>query len=135
LLLLPLLLSQPGLGPAMAELKGVNKKKELGDGLPHGSEVYMNPKSSYINSVLFLKWFLEHFFSRKPSGKLLLILDVHYSASELLELAESHDITILCLPSHITQSLQPLDWSFFKPLKTYYNQEAIIWAGNHKGRK
>jgi hypothetical protein len=48
--------------PPILILKGVNKKQELGDGLPHRSDVYMNPKSSYINSVPFLKWFLELFF-------------------------------------------------------------------------
>jgi hypothetical protein len=51
--------------PPVLILKGVDKKQELGDGLPHGSQVYMNPKSSYINSVLFLKWFLELFFFEK----------------------------------------------------------------------
>jgi hypothetical protein len=119
--------------PPVLILKGVNKKQELGDVLPQGSEVYKNPKSSYINSLLFLRWLLEHLF-REPSGKCLLILDVHYSASELLDLVDSHDITIPCLPSHTTQALQPLDRSLFKPLKIYYNQEAIIWTGNHKGR-
>jgi hypothetical protein len=51
--------------PPVLILKWVNKKQEFGTGLPHGSEVYMNPKSSDINSVLFLKWFLEHFFFRE----------------------------------------------------------------------
>jgi hypothetical protein len=50
--------------PPVLILKGVNKKQALGDGLPHESEVYMNPKSSYINSVPFLKWFLEQFFDK-----------------------------------------------------------------------
>jgi hypothetical protein len=35
--------------PPVLILKKVDKKQELWDGLPHGSEVYMNPKSSYIN--------------------------------------------------------------------------------------
>jgi hypothetical protein len=50
----------------------------------------------------------------------------------MLALADSNDITILCLPSHTTQALQPLDQSFFKPLRTYYNQEAIVWMREHK---
>jgi hypothetical protein len=78
--------------------------------------MYMSPKSFCINSVLFLKWFREHFVPRMPSGKCLSILDgraSHCSASELLELADSHDLIILCLPSHTTQALQPLDRSFF----------------------
>jgi hypothetical protein len=120
--------------PLVPILKGVNKKQNLGDNLPHGSEMYMTPKSSYINSVLFLKWFLEHFIPRRLSRKCLNILDGHCSAFGLLELGDSHDITIPCLPSHATQALQPLDRSSFKPLKTYYNQEAIIWTRNHRER-
>jgi hypothetical protein len=120
--------------PPVLILKGVNKKQELLDGLPHGSEMYMNPKTSYINSVLFLKLLRDYCIPRKLSGKCLHILDGHCSAFELLELANSHDITIPCLPSQTTQALQPLYRSFFKPLKTYYNQKAIIWTRNHKER-
>jgi hypothetical protein len=65
--------------------------------------VYINSKSFCINSVLFLKWFREHFIPRKTAGKCLLILvdhASHCSASELLELADPHDIIVLCSPSH-----------------------------------
>jgi hypothetical protein len=48
--------------PPVLIIKGVNKKHEFGDGLPPGSDVYMNPKSSY----LFIKWFTEHFLKHKP---------------------------------------------------------------------
>ena len=123
--------------PPVLIMKGVNNKKEFVDGLPHGSEVYMNPKSSYINSELFLRWFREHFLPRKSPGRNILILDghtSHYNAFDMLQLAESNNVTILCLPSHTTQALQPLDRSFFGPLKSYFNQEAKTWMQHHKGR-
>ena len=47
--------------PPILIFKGVNKKQELADGLPPGSDVYMNKKSSYISTELFFRWFTEHF--------------------------------------------------------------------------
>lgn len=123
--------------PPVLIMKGVNKKAEFVDGLPSGSEVYMNKKSSYINAELFFKWLKEHFMPRKPAGKTLLILDGHTSHSnafEMLEFAENNDIIILCLPSHTTQALQPLDRSFFKPLKSFFHNEAKVWMNHHKNR-
>jgi len=107
-------------------LKGKNLKSEFQDGLPPGSKVFMNPKSAYINSELFVKWFEEIYLPLKASGRNILILDGHYSHSSsisLLELAEKHDVSLLCLPPHTTHALQPLDRSFFKQLKTYFNTE------------
>lgn len=124
--------------PPVLIMKGVNRKPEFCDGLPNGSNVYMNKKSSYINSELFLRWFKEHFLPKKPkTGKTILILDGHTSHSnsiDLLDLATENDVIIICLPSHTTQALQPLDRSFFKPLKTFYNQEANAWILRNKER-
>lgn len=112
--------------PPVLIIKGVNKKPEFEDGLPMGSKVYMNKKSAYINAVLFYKWLTEHFIPLKPHGKVLLILDGHSShstAPNMLQAAADNDIILLCLPSHTTSALQPLDRSVFGPLKTYFNQE------------
>lgn len=123
--------------PPVLIMKGVNRKPEFSDGLPTGSAVYMNKKSSFINSYLFLKWLTEQFIPRKPPGKTLLIMDGHSSHCsdvEMLEIADRNEIILLCLPSHCTQALQPLDRSFFGPLKTYWNQEAKTWMTNHPNR-
>lgn len=124
--------------PPVLIFKGKNTKDEFCDGLPPGSSVFMNPKSSYINSDLFIKWFKECFLPKKTPGKGLLILDGHAShcnAIELLDLAVANEVILLCLPSHTTQALQPLDRAFFKPLKTYFFQEAKNWVLQHKNRK
>lgn len=112
--------------PPVLIIKGVNKKPEFEEGLPMGSKVYMNKKSAYINAVLFYKWLTEHFIPLKPHGKVLLILDGHSShstAPNMLQTAADNDIILLCLPSHTTSALQPLDRAVFGPLKTYFNQE------------
>ncbi|CAB3236377.1 unnamed protein product [Arctia plantaginis] len=112
--------------PPVLIIKGVNKKPEFQDGLPMGSKVYMNKKSAYINASLFDKWLTEHFIPLKAHGKVLLILDghsSHSSAPNMLQAAADNDIILLCLPSHTTSALQPLDRSVFGPFKTYFNQE------------
>ncbi|CAH2007076.1 unnamed protein product [Acanthoscelides obtectus] len=54
--------------PPVLIFKGVNRKPVLSDGLPPGSKVYMNRKSSFINSELFVQWLVEQFIPHKPAG-------------------------------------------------------------------
>lgn len=118
-------------------LKGVRKNMAVLDGMPPGSDLYMNKKSSFINTELFMKWLREVFTPRKPEGPVILILDGHTSHIndvDMLEYAEDNGIILLCLPSHTTQALQPLDRSFFKPLKTYYKKEAEMFMFSSKDK-
>lgn len=124
--------------PPAVIMKGKNKKKEWEDDLPPGSVLFMSQKSAYINASIFLQWLREHFVPRKPIGKVLVILDGHAShvnSVEMLEFAESNDIIILCLPSHTTHYLQPLDRSFFKSLKSHFYESCRLWLRNHSGRR
>lgn len=113
--------------PPVLILKGVQRKPEFSDGLPPGGYVYMNKKSCDISAELFLKWFRTQFIPNKPSGKVLLILDgqsTHSTSMEVLEIAVENDVILLYLPSHCKpQALQPLDRSFFEPLRLHYKQE------------
>ncbi|CAH1974319.1 unnamed protein product [Acanthoscelides obtectus] len=53
--------------PPVLIFKGVNRKPVLSDGLPPGSKVNMNRKSSFINSELFVQWLVEQFIPHKPA--------------------------------------------------------------------
>lgn len=124
--------------PPVVIFKGVREKKEFSDGLPPGSKVFMNQKSSYITSDLFFKWLKEHFVPKKPPGRVILILDGHAShrnSLQMLGFAEENEITLICLPSHTTQALQPLDRSFFKSLKHNLRRFSRQWIINHPGRR
>ncbi|KAJ8945474.1 hypothetical protein NQ314_009226, partial [Rhamnusium bicolor] len=115
-----------------------NKKIEFEDGLPPGGKVIMGEKSAYVTSDIFFQWFQEFFVPRKGLGKVLLIMDGHSSHCsnvELLDYAVANDVILFCLPSHSTHWLQPLDRSFFKPLKTYWSQTCQNWVHNNPGRK
>ena len=71
-----------------------------------------------------LDWFLYHFLVHAVSSRpLLLLLDGYLShfTLELVKLAAEHDVIIFCLPPHTTADTQPLDTSWLKPLKTYWD--------------
>lgn len=124
--------------PPACILKGKNKKPEFEDGMPPGSIVYMNQKSAYINTEIFLEWLKFHFVPRKTAGKVLLILDghgSHCSSVEALTYADENDIILLCLPPHTTHYLQPLDRSFFKSLKAAFYQACDTWVKSNVDRK
>lgn len=109
--------------PPYSIFKGKNRKEEFLDGMPPGSQIAMSEKSAYVNATIFKDWLEFHFLPRKPAGKVLLIVDGHTSHTnsvEVLEFSEANDIILLCLPSHTTHYLQPLDRSFFKSLKNHY---------------
>ena len=42
----------------------------------------------------------------------------------LIEMAKANNITIFCLPPHLTHLLQPLDVSYFRSLKSNWSREA-----------
>lgn len=109
--------------PPTCIFKGKYKKNEYEDEMPPGSVVIMSEKSAYVNTKIFFDWIKNQFVPRKPDGPVIIILDghsSHVSSIELLEYAEQNNVTLLCLPSHTTQFLQPLDRAFFKAFKSYY---------------
>lgn len=107
-----------------------NMKSELIDEAPPGTLGVAQP-SGWMTTDLFLKW-LKHFQNVVKSSiadKVILIVDGHASHKgiEPLEYAKQNGIIICCLPPHCTHRMQPLDVSFFAPLKTYFNQETSKW--------
>ena len=85
----------------------------------------------------YLKHFKEHVRCLNEN-KILLILDGHATHTkniEAIDFCRDNGIVILSLPLHTSHKLQPLDRSFFKPLKTAYNAECSRWMRNHPGRR
>lgn len=114
-----------------------NLKQELGDNTPPGT-LLLAQESGWMTGPVFLKY-LEHFQKHTKASvddKVLLIVDGHSSHKylEALLFAKANGIVLLCLPPHCTHRMQPLDVSFFGPLKTYYDQEISRWLKNHPGR-
>jgi hypothetical protein len=106
--------------PPVCTFRDVNKKHQFEDGLPPGSVVIVSKKSVYVTSIVFMTWMKDHLVPRKPSGKVLILLDghsSHVSDIDILDFANENDVVLLCLSTHSTHNLQPLDKRFSKSLK------------------
>lgn len=82
---------------------------------------YKTSKNGWINTELFIDW-LSHFAKySKPSADfpILLILDNHSSHISIgaYNFCKTNHIHMVSLPPHTSNHLQPLDLTFFGPLK------------------
>ncbi|XP_032390430.1 uncharacterized serine-rich protein C215.13 [Etheostoma spectabile] len=91
-------------------------------GVPNA--LYGKSQAGYIDSELFRKWFVGHFLKFATQERpLLLVMDGHVSHldPELVRAAQREGVILLCLPPHTSHILQPLDVSFFGPLKADFS--------------
>lgn len=105
-------------------------------GSPPGSRGIAHESGWMTNDNFIL--YLDHFIKyAKPSinNPILLILDNHASHTSLesITLCRLNFIIMLGFPPHTTHKLQPLDVSFFRPLKSYYNQVCDNYILSHAG--
>ncbi|KAG8264800.1 hypothetical protein J6590_108315 [Homalodisca vitripennis] len=107
-------------------------------GGPAGS-VYTCSHNGWSNENIFLDW-LKHFNKiAKPSQEdpVLLILDNHGSHVSLpsYEFCRQNHIHMLSIPPHTSHRLQPLDVSFYGPLKNVFNRECDKYMRSSTYRK
>lgn len=107
-------------------------------GLREASRVYnislfKYSESGWINSDLYVKWFEFFIKNIVPTRPVLLIQDGHGShiSIELIELAKSNVIYLLCLPAHCTHILQPLDVGLFKPFTSYFSKACTRYLASN----
>lgn len=77
----------------------------------------LSAPTGWINSELFLK-VMEHFFKHTNSSRdnpSLLLLDNHELLISVLKFAKYNGVTILTIPLHSTNKLQPLDVDVYNP--------------------
>lgn len=121
--------------PPMVLFKGKRKKDDWIDGMPPGTAIEMTPKGS-MTTKTFVKW-LDHFSKYKSDGHALLIMDGAASHLDItvVEAAERHSISLLCLPSNTTHELQPLDKSVFRSFEYHWDEEVLNYWTNYPERK
>ncbi|KAB0803423.1 hypothetical protein PPYR_00393 [Photinus pyralis] len=94
-------------------------KPPMINGAPPGTLGLANP-SGWMNGELFVNA-MQHF--------------IHHSGSHLtintLNLAKDHGVTIVTLPPHCSNKLQPLDVSVFASFKAHYNRAVDSWLLHH----
>lgn len=93
--------------------------------------VYTCSHNGWTNEKLFILW-LRHFIKHtKPTAEtpILLVLDNHNSHAtlEAWELAKENHVVMLTIPPHGSHRIQPLDVSFYSPLKRAYNKECNLF--------
>ena len=71
-----------------------------------------------------------------PARPVMLLLDGHSSHYEpdTISFAAAQGVIVLCLPPHTTHVSQPLDVSFFKPLKSYWSDACHHYMQENPGR-
>ena len=118
------------------------KRKRMSDSLkvdaPTGT-VFACTDSGWIDIYTFteyLRLFINTVKSSKEN-KHLLLLDGHTSHSKNLDainLARENGVIMLSFPPHCTHKMQPLDVSFFKSLKSWYNIEVESYLRSSNGK-
>ena len=108
---------------------------KLKSGAPPGTIFEGSPKG-WINKDIFYRW-MDFFIANIPSARpVLLIYDGHAShiSMEVIEKARKNDIHLLCLPSHCSHILQPLDVSIMSSLKLHFSKVCRRFLVNNAGR-
>ena len=110
----------------------------LKNGAPCGSKFACN-SSGYMTVEIFNDWF-DHFLDNvQPSEDkpALLIIDGHSSHTKNLaftEKARANFVSVLVLPPHCSNKMQPLDVSFMAPFKSYYASEVERFLQQNPGK-
>jgi len=88
--------------------------------------LYAISEKGYMDGPLFVRW-IEHFLKHAPAERpLLLTCDQHetHMSKDVVDLCRGNGVEVVCLPSHTTHALQPLDVSLFGPLKEAFTKLA-----------
>lgn len=92
---------------------------------------YNRSKSGWFDNVCLEDWFFTvvlPYFKNKTGRKVIVgdNLSSHFSIS-VLKSCQENDIRFVCLPPNSTHLLQPLDVSFFAPMKRYWRSILTHW--------
>ena len=109
----------------------VYKGKHLYSSWTKGGPVgatYAVSESGWMEKNNFLSWFSKVFIpsvqALLDTGPVVLLFDGHHShiSLQLLELAKSSNIHLVCLPAHTSHILQPMDVGVFGPMKATWKR-------------
>ncbi|XP_013379225.1 uncharacterized protein LOC106150784 [Lingula anatina] len=88
--------------------------------------LYGSSESGYIDSDMYLQWFVKIFLKHAPSARPLILLQDNLAAHAskgLIDSAKENNIILFNIPAHTSHFLQPLD-QIFKDLKLEYRKIA-----------
>ncbi|KAB0804091.1 hypothetical protein PPYR_01061 [Photinus pyralis] len=111
---------------------------QIQKGGPPGASYFCSDKG-WMTEELFIQY-LKHFKKFvKPTTEdpVLLIMDNHVTHCTLdaYTFCKENGIILLTIPPHTSHRLQPLDVTFYSPLKTAFNAECNKYLKNHPHEK
>lgn len=100
---------------------------------------YFCSDNGWSNEDIFVEW-LKHFVKHSNAtvkNPVLLVLDNHSSHCSLkaYDFCKKNGIVMLSLPPHSSHRMQPLDVSFFGPLKKAFRSECDLQMKNNSFQK
>lgn len=115
----------------------VHFKDFMINGAPQGT-LGLASKAGWMNTECFVK-VIDHFIKHTNSSienESLLIMDNHQShlSIQAIDLCKKNGVTILTIPPHCTNKLQPLDVGLLKPFQTFYSAALNSWMMSHPGQ-
>lgn len=118
--------------PPMVLLKGNHLKPEWKDGMPCGSDVRIPPVGCMTTDI-FNEWINNHFTKFKVSGPTVLIFDnvANHLDVNIIEAADNHEISLLCLPNNAAHELQPLQRTGFKTFEAIWTEELLHYFAKY----
>jgi len=92
--------------------------------------------NGWISTELFFGWLANHFAKLVTIRPVLLLVDGHSSHIDLevIKFCRENFIYLYCLPPHSSHLTQPLDVSFFKPLKNEWSKACDKYRISHNGQ-
>ena len=92
--------------------------------------------NGWITTEIFKNWFYK-FCEMVTQRPLILVYDGHVThvSYEVVKKAREENISIIKLPPHTTDRLQPLDVSCFKPLQTRWDQAVHKFQAENSAKK
>ena len=118
--------------PPMLIFPRKKMRADLMDNAPGGA-IGTCTQNGWINEEKFTEWFCHFLGFVQPkvrTNPVLLIMDGHSSHTrnlDVIDLARQNNVLLLCLPSHCTHRLQPLDVAFFKSLNSNYDEAVRLF--------
>ena len=98
--------------------------------------LYGMSEKGWTDQEMFFFWMTELFVKHIPPARpVLLLVDGHSSHYEpdTIRAAAEQGVIVFCLPPHCTHIAQPLDVSFFRPLKVYWSEACHTFMQENPG--
>ena len=115
------------------------RKRAVPESMRNGAvpgTLFKSSDNGWITQDIYLEWFKFFIESIPQARPVLLIEDRHAShiSLNMIELARANNIHLLCLPSHTSHILQPLDIGVFKSFKSGYSKACRRYMMENPGR-